>query len=158
DALATATRQLDDYARQWVEMQTAACHDQLGGEQPQAVLALRMHCLERRLDGLRTVVDVLGQADAAVVEGAVDATRGLPRLEPCDDLDALTQSMPAPPDTPQQREAVAELERKLAQAGVLREAVKYEQAEALVRDVIEGAQAVGYRPLEAEALSAQAVL
>jgi tetratricopeptide (TPR) repeat protein/predicted Ser/Thr protein kinase len=152
DALAATSRQLDDYASRWVELQGAACRDQLQGEQPQAVLALRMHCLERRLDSLHTVVDVLARADAAVVEGAVDAARGLPRLEPCDDLDALTQSMPAPPDSPQLREAVAELERKLAEARVLREAAKLDEAETLSREVLAGATELGYRPLEAEAL------
>ncbi|MCX4244347.1 protein kinase domain-containing protein [Paraliomyxa miuraensis] len=152
DALAATSRRLDDYAARWTGMQAAACQDQVRGEQPQAVLALRMHCLERRLDGLRTVVDVLAHADAAVVEGAVDAARGLARLEPCEDLDALTQAMPAPPDSPRERAEVAQLERKLAEAGVLREAMKLDQVEALCREVADGAVALGYRPLEAEAL------
>jgi len=152
DALATATRELDEYAARWVELQSAACRDEQRGEQPQAVLALRMHCLEQRLDRLRTVAELLGRADAAMVEGAVDATQGLPALEPCDDLDALTQGMPAPPDSPQLREAVAELERKLVEATVLREAAKFAEAEALGREVLASAETLGQRAVEAEAL------
>jgi eukaryotic-like serine/threonine-protein kinase len=153
DAFATTRRHLDAYAARWVALQGAACRDQLRGEQPQAVLALRMHCLERRLDGLRTVAELFARADAAVVEGAVDAARGLPELEPCDDLDALTQGMPAPPDSPALREGVAELERKLAEVAVLRQALKLGPAEALGREVLARASELGYRPVEAEALA-----
>ena len=153
DALTTATRQLDDYAERWAKMQGAACHDQLRGEQPQAVLALRMHCLQRRREGLRTMAELLAAADGAVVEGAVDVTRSLARLEPCEDLDALTQSVPAPPESPEMRRIVAEVERMLAEAKVLREAAKYTESEAMVRDALSRTTDVGYRPLEAEALS-----
>ncbi len=153
DALAATRRQLDEYADTWVQMQAAACHDQLRGEQPQAVLALRMHCLERRRDSLGAMVDLLMEADGAMVEGAIDATRGLPRLDPCDDLDALTQSMPAPPDSPQMRQEVIALERQLAKAGVWREAAAYAKAETLARDALLRAKELGYRPLEAEALA-----
>jgi tetratricopeptide (TPR) repeat protein len=152
DTLATATRQLDEYAARWVELQSAACRDEVRGEQPQAVLALRMYCLEQRLDRLRTVAELLGRADAAVVEGAVEATQDLPGLELCDDLDALTQGMPAPPDSPQLREAVAVLERKLTEASVLREAGKSSEAEALSREVLARAEELGQRAVEADAL------
>ncbi|MEM9453089.1 MAG: tetratricopeptide repeat protein [Myxococcota bacterium] len=152
DALATTTRKLDEYALRWVGMQSAACRDQLRGEQPQAVLALRMHCLERRREGLRTVAELLTVADGAVVEGAVDVTRGLAQLDPCEDLDALTQSVPAPPESPQLRRTVGELERELAKARVLRQAAKYDESEAILREALELATQTGYRPLEAEAL------
>jgi tetratricopeptide (TPR) repeat protein/tRNA A-37 threonylcarbamoyl transferase component Bud32 len=158
DAFAATARQLDDYAARWVELQGAACRDQLRGEQPQAVLALRMHCLERGLGELRTVTELLGQADAALVEGAVDAVHGLPWLEPCEDLDALTQGMPAPADSPERRTQVIELQRKLAAATVLREANKFEEAEAMAREVLASAEALGHRPVEAEALGMLAVV
>ncbi|MCA9711628.1 MAG: protein kinase, partial [Myxococcales bacterium] len=152
DSLATATRELDDYAAQWVQMQGAACRDQVQGEQPQAVLALRMHCLERRREGLRTMTELLAEADGAMVAGAVDVTRGLPWLEPCEDLDALTHSVPAPPESPQAREAVAEIERMIAEAQVLQLAAKYDESEALAQRALQRATEVGYRPFEAEAL------
>ncbi len=153
DAATTTTRQLDTYAERWVEMQSAACRDQLRGEQPQAVLALRMHCLERRRDSLDTMASLLVEADGAMVEGAIDATHGLPRLEPCEDLDALTQSMPALPESPQLREAVVEIERTIAESRVWREAAAYGKCETLARDALARATEIGYRPLEAEALS-----
>jgi len=156
DALATTTRQLDDYARRWVTMQQAACHDQLRGEQPQAVLALRMHCLERRREGLDTMAGLLVEADGAMVEGAVDATRGLPTLERCDDIDALTRSAPALPDSPELQKQVAEIERRLAESRVWREAADYAKSERLAREALAQAAAIGYRPLEAEALSLMA--
>ncbi len=152
DALAATTRHLDAYATRWVEMQSDACHDQVRGEQPQAVLALRMYCLERRREGLRTLGDLLTQADGAVVEGAVSAALGLSRLEPCADLDALTQSVPAPPDDPQLREAVAKVERMVSEGRLLREAAKFDEAEAKVREALQRSTEIGYRPVEAEAL------
>ncbi len=152
DALAATTRHLDAYAERWVQMQSDACHDQVRGEQPQAVLALRMYCLERRRQGLRTLGDLLSEADGAVVEGSVNAALGLPRLEPCADLDALTQSVPAPPDAPELREAVMKIERLVAEARVMREAAKYDESEAMVRRALEQAEQIGYRPVEAEAL------
>jgi len=153
DALNATTRSLDEYATRWVQMQGDACRDQLSGEQPQAVLALRMHCLERRRASLRTVSELLAEADAAVVEGAIDAARGLPELEICGDLDALTQSVPAPPDDPELREAVAEIERMIAEARVLRVAAKYTETEALMRQALVRAKEIDYRPIEAEALT-----
>ena len=153
DALEITNRNLDDYASHWVEMQGTACRDQVRGEQPQAVLALRMHCLDQRRENLRAVTDLLAEADAATVEGAVDAARGLPRLELCEDLDALTTSVPAPPDDPKIRERVAAIERKIAVGRAKREGGKYRETITIMREALAEAQEVEYRPAEAEALS-----
>ncbi|MEX1363699.1 MAG: tetratricopeptide repeat protein [Nannocystaceae bacterium] len=153
DALDATVERLDAYAVQWAQMQTDACRDQLRGEQPQAVLALRMHCLTRRRASLRAVADVLADADAAMVEGAIDAARGLTSLTTCEDLDALTHSVPPPSDDPQVREAVVELERRIDEGRALRDAAKFRETIELMEPAVAEAERIGFRPAEAEALS-----
>jgi serine/threonine protein kinase/tetratricopeptide (TPR) repeat protein len=142
---------MDRYASHWVEMQSDACRDQLAGEQPQAILALRMTCLARRRANLETLTDVLAAADAATVEGAVDAVRSLPNLDACADLDALTLRASSNP-TDLSDETLAPLERKLAEAKLLRAAGKYDDVLALAQDAVADAQKLGHRALEAEGL------
>jgi tetratricopeptide (TPR) repeat protein/predicted Ser/Thr protein kinase len=155
DAFVHVAGHLDGYSETWVEMQSEACRDQLAGEQPQAVIALRMACLGRRLSSLRALTDLLVEADASTVEGAVDAVRTLPRLDICADLDALTQRL-QPLEDPEQREAVDALEHTLAQAKILRAAAKYDEMLEVAHQVVERAKEIGYRPLEAEGLMLEA--
>ena len=157
DAFEATAERLDEYASAWVRMQGDACRDELRGEQPQAMLARRMHCLGRSRETLGAVTRMLAEADAEMVQGAVDVVRGLPPLSTCEDLDALTHSVPAPPDDPELRDAVAELERQIDAARVLRDAAKYPEAIAMMRPVVERAEQLGHRPVEAEALSLLAV-
>lgn len=151
DAFDHIARHLDEYAARWVQMQTQACHDQVAGEQPQAVIALRMACLGRRHQSLHALTDLLAAADASTVAGAVDAARTLPNLDVCEDLDALTTRL-QPLEDPDQREAVEALERTLAQARMLRAAAKYEDTLTAAESVVARAREIGYRPLEAEGL------
>ena len=151
DTFALVASAMDDYSAQWVRMQSAACHDQVAGEQPQAILALRMTCLSRRRANLETLSDLLARADATTVEGAVDAVRSLPPLEICEDLDALTQRLPAAP-AEADPEAVDALARKVAEAKLLRAAGKYSEVLSLSEQLVTEARELGHRPLEAEGL------
>ncbi len=151
DTFALVAAAMDDYSAQWVRMQSAACHDQVAGEQPQAILALRMTCLSRRRANLETLSDLLARADATTVEGAVDAVRSLPPLALCEDLDALTQRLPAEPSQADP-EAVDALARKLAEAKLLRAAGKYSEVLSLAEQLVADARELGHRPLEAEGL------
>ncbi|MEM6988933.1 MAG: protein kinase, partial [Myxococcota bacterium] len=142
---------LDAYALRWSAMQTAVCRDELRAEQPQAVLALRMGCLSRRLGSLNTITDLLVRADSDTVAAAVDAARGLPALDMCEDLEALTERVELVND-PETREAAEELDRLGVRANLLIAAAKLQEAKELGTQMVEFAQAAGYRRGEAEGL------
>ncbi|MFO0632116.1 MAG: tetratricopeptide repeat protein [Nannocystaceae bacterium] len=77
--------QLDDYANGWVAARTAACTaTRVTGEQSEAMMDLRMACLDRRRRELDALLVGFAEPDDAVVERAIDAARGLPPLASCD--------------------------------------------------------------------------
>jgi serine/threonine-protein kinase len=124
----------------------------LRGEQSEELLDLRMACLDRRREDLRALVDVLAQADGEVVSNAVGAARA---LEPPSSCAAALVGGRAQP-TAAQREPVAALERRLAEARALSSAGKFEAALARARPLADEARTLGYRPLIAEAVFALA--
>src|SRR5690606_39151065 len=73
---------LDEHSQRWVRLRTTACQaTRVRGEQSEAMLDLRMRCLDRRLAEIRTVTDVLGTGSPDVVNRAVDTVLGLERLD-----------------------------------------------------------------------------
>jgi hypothetical protein len=111
---------LDGYAGAWAEMHRDAClATRLRGHQSDAVLTLRMACLEQRRQSLSAVVDVLAHADVSVVERAEQAATGLPSLERCADVPALLAEVP-PPEDPAERARVLSLRAQLARVAPLR--------------------------------------
>ena len=86
---------------------------QVRGEQSAEVLDLRMSCLQERLDGLRALTDVFGDATGEVVENAVSATNALSTLDRCADVPTL-RAVIRPPDDPHTTAKVAEMRKRLA--------------------------------------------
>ncbi len=150
DAELAVRRRLDEYAEQWVGLQTQACRDQVEGTRPEAVLTLQMACLDRRRESLRALAELLGDADAQTLERAVDAATALPALDVCGDLDALT-SREGVRDVVDPAIADA-LDRELARAKVLRDAARYAEARELARAALARARTAGYRGAIADAL------
>src|SRR5690606_24741940 len=75
---------LDDYARRWLAAHRDACEaTHVRNEQSELLLDLRMTCLGRRVDELRALTRLLREADASVVDHAVEAAQSLPDVEPC---------------------------------------------------------------------------
>jgi tetratricopeptide (TPR) repeat protein/tRNA A-37 threonylcarbamoyl transferase component Bud32 len=143
---------LDEYARGWVEASTEACRaTRLRGEQTEALMSLRVVCLERRLHDLKAVTGVLATADAELVGKASDTISLLPSVRGCEDVAALNQVEP-PPDAPQAREEIERISRELAQLKALTDAGRYDQGLAVATPALKAASTLGYRPLEAEAL------
>ncbi|MBK8239957.1 MAG: serine/threonine protein kinase [Deltaproteobacteria bacterium] len=104
-AAQTVTAAIDDYTAAWIDARTAACTaTRVTGEQSEAVMDVRMRCLERRRTELDALLAGLVAADDAAVEHSIDAVHGLARLEQCN---APDEAAPAAPD----REAVAITER-----------------------------------------------
>ena len=146
----------DHYRDGWVAMNTSACRaTRVRGGQTEAVLELRMVCLDRRLDEVRSLVDLLaapgsGDQAAHVIERAVPAAYALSDLSACADVPALTAVRP-PPTDPAARRTARALAGRLAAARAQKDAGRYDAALAASEKVLTAAGPLGYRPLEAEA-------
>jgi tetratricopeptide (TPR) repeat protein len=149
---------LDEYARAWTTLHEEACTaTNIRGEQTEAVLSLKMTCLDLRLRELRKMTALLSEADAKLAAGAAEAVLGLSSVRSCDDVATLTGRAPLPED-PAARSAISSLSEQLAEVNALRLAGQYPPALERVGGVIDQARPLKYRPLEAEALYQKAVL
>ncbi len=147
--LTKVTGTLDDYAAGWVQMRTEACEaSTVRGEQSAEVLDLRMECLDHRLMGLDATIEVLLDADTAVVERAVDMVSGLPGLSRCADIESLRAAVP-PPEDPQLALAVEESRRALVRADARLEVGRHDEALAIL-DGIEASPAFEHPPVQVE--------
>jgi tetratricopeptide (TPR) repeat protein len=152
DAWAGVKDALDTYASQWVAAQRGACEaTRLRAEASEDVLSARTACLERRRSELKALTGVLAEADALVVERAVEAVRGLSELGPCAQEAPLAAGVPPPADTTVAAR-VEGLRTSLSRARALRISGQYAGGLAVATPVAAEARALGYRPLEAEAL------
>lgn len=142
---------LDGYARQWVAAHTEACEaTHRRGEQSAQMLDLRMACLEGRRREIRAVTDLMARADAPVARNAVALAAGLSGLAACADPRALLAVAP-PPDDPATLARLDEVRSWLAEGKALETSGKYGEAFALSERAVHAADALGYRPLAAEA-------
>jgi tetratricopeptide (TPR) repeat protein/tRNA A-37 threonylcarbamoyl transferase component Bud32 len=148
---------LDDYTTAWVIAREEACEATHRGEQSGELLDLRMACLDERLTHVKATVDVLANADQAVVDKAVQAVTSLPTLERCADIETLTANV-RPPDDPEVAERVEQLGVRLAEARALQAAGKYAEGLELANTVVAEAQSLDYEPLMVRAWLAQGIL
>ena len=149
DAWSRAAARLDDYGAAWAGAYGEACAaTRIRGELSEAVMDLRMACLDRRLQELAGLVDMFERADAKIVEKAVDAAADLPDLAACADVEALLGG-PAPPAAAIREEA-AGLAGRLAQARALQRAGKDKDALARLGPLAEEASALGEPRLTVE--------
>jgi tetratricopeptide (TPR) repeat protein len=152
DAYQRVEKALNAYAQGWATMQTESCRaTKIRGEQSAELLDLRTACLDRRLDELRAETDLFARADAKVVENAVQATGALTDLDECANVVSLRAPLP-PPTDPVAKAKIVEVRRRLAEAKALLEAGKYNEGIAVAAPAADEARAIGYRPLEGEAL------
>jgi eukaryotic-like serine/threonine-protein kinase len=151
DAFAGVARAVDRYASEWTAQHDDACEaTRVRGEQSAELLDLRMECLSERLDELRAQLDEFASADGEVVERAPSIARALPPPSSCGDAAALRAPV-RPPDG-RSRRRVESLRRELARVRALWQAGRYAQADPAAEAAVREAQAVGYRPVEGEAL------
>jgi eukaryotic-like serine/threonine-protein kinase len=148
---AAVQTELDDYTRAWAGQHRDACEaTRLRGEQSEAILDLRMACLDRRLHEVEIVTRTLLDADAGVVEHAVTAAHALGWLGACADLDALQSRVRLPHD-PALREAIETGHTRLAEAMILDAAGRYTEALAIADEVATQAKTLEHAPLAAAA-------
>ncbi len=155
DVQHTVETTLDRYTASWVDMHHASCEaTRIRGSQSELLLDLRSTCLDRNLDELREKVAVLVSGDRATLERGIAVVQGLPALDQCADVAALTAPVPLPA-SPEARAKVADLRKQLARARALVDAAKFTEAAQLAASIVQQAARLQYRPLEAEALFAQ---
>ncbi len=148
-ALAQAEEQLDDYAQAWAKMHTDACTaTTIRAEQSPQLLDLRMACLHRAAVELRSVIAVLADADAKVVQKSHELTSGLPPLARCADTDALAAEVEPPDDAEAERVEAARV--RLAEADARNKAGRFSAANEALEEARELLHGVRYVPVQAE--------
>ena len=148
ETLTRTNQVLDAYARKWTTMRIEACEaTKVRGEQSEALLDLRMQCLDRRLAQMDALVKVFSdEPTAEVVDEAVKAAYGLPALDQCADGKALSATIPPPTDKAR-RAKLAALQTDLARVNALTLANRHQQAMAEAEQIVTLAREFGHAPL-----------
>ncbi len=147
---------LDRYAEQLREGRRDACEATLvQDEQPEAVMVKRLRCLDIRQHQLDAHVELLEQADPAIVERSIDLAHELGPVRPCANPQTLALEA-APPDDPTARAEVEQIRDGLARVRALTIAGRYTQAHTQTDDWLARARASGHDPVLIEALNERA--
>ncbi|MFV8750334.1 protein kinase domain-containing protein [Nannocystaceae bacterium ST9] len=151
DSATRVIASLDRWAEQWSTSRRDACEaSEVRREQSTDMLDRRMACLDQRLHGFTALVELFGEADAAVIEKAVEAAESLPRLAPCSDRAWLSATQ-RPPEDPASAESVEAIERDAARVHAWVEGGKASDARGLAEDIDARARALAWPAAEAEA-------
>jgi tetratricopeptide (TPR) repeat protein len=150
---------LSAYLAGWQAMHTEACEaTRVRGEQSDQVLTLRMACLERRRREVRAFVEVLTTTSSPEqVRAAPEAVEALTPVSVCANTDGLSAQV-APPERVETVKAVDAVRDTLAQARVLMDLSRFDDASVMVAKAREQATATGYPPVVAEGLALQGAL
>ncbi len=113
------TAALDLFTTAWAQGYEDACRaHRVRGEQSDTLFDRRMRCLQRRLEVVDAIVEVLEAPDASMVAAAERAGGSFPDLRTCADVDALAVAVP-PPDAPDVRPVWERLLMELDRADAL---------------------------------------
>ncbi len=141
---------IDDYTQDWAQQHTAICEaTRVQGEQSEALLDVRMMCLDRRRGELSALIDVLGTADDTIVLAGVGAVEQLRRPEPC----AVAQPgvEPVVPEDPLRRVPFVEIRDQLDRAGAVTAAGRHAEGGELAQEAGDRAAREGFVHLRARA-------
>jgi tetratricopeptide (TPR) repeat protein/tRNA A-37 threonylcarbamoyl transferase component Bud32 len=142
---------LDAYAASWSTARVDAClATHVRGEQSPHLLDLRMRCLDRRLEALRSTVGLLEGADENVAMHVFEIATSLRPVTSCD-ARALDGPIEPPTDAATAR-LVDEAESQLGRARALSAAGKLPVALAAASAAVATADRAGFAPLRAQAL------
>jgi eukaryotic-like serine/threonine-protein kinase len=146
------SRQLAGWAREY----RAACEaTHVRHQQSDALLDLRMACLERARHGATSLVTLLGEAAPETVDRAVGAAAAAVDTFGCADAAQLTAAVPTPRDPAQARE-VAAIRDEIDRIDGLSRVGRAKDSLAAARALVPRARAVGYAPMTAAATLASA--
>ncbi len=153
DAVATG---LAAWADAWVAGHTEACEaTNVRREQSEALLDRRMQCLRAQTVELTAVLDGLANADAAVIEHAVDLVDGLPDVAHCADTEALSSAVPLPADEDARAE-VEQVHAEFVALDVERELGRYAGLAPRMDELVRRAEAAAHAPTLADVLDQRA--
>ncbi len=141
---------LDAWVGGWTDMRREACEaTHVHREQSPELLDKRMACLDRQRRSLVATVALLQQADADIVQHAVEAVAALPPLADCGDAERLMRREVQPSGSP---ELLAKVEDLLAEAAAAQAAVQDTAALRLVESALALAREHGFVRAEIAAL------
>jgi len=143
---------IDAYGERWAAAHREACEaTHVRHELSSEAFDLQMRCLDRRFDGLTATLAVLtDNPDSVVVDRSVSVAGALPRIEGCEDLEALRAATPLPED-PKTRERIDTLAREMDRCVASRKAGKLETGLTCAEEVIDDIRDVAYLPQLADA-------
>jgi serine/threonine protein kinase/tetratricopeptide (TPR) repeat protein len=151
DASDRVARALDSYTQRWTTMQVQSCEaTRVQGKQSEELLDLRTQCLDQRLSEVRTLSQLFAHATPSIVETSVSAVAKLAPLDRCAEATLLRAPMRPPNDAV--RAQAQQLRTQLASSEGLRNAGRIADARARLDHIVADAHALGYAPVEAEAL------
>lgn len=146
--------ELERYTTDWSAMRVDACAaTHVRGEQSEALLDLRMGCLDRRLQEVEALLHELQQIDRTTIERIVSGRYDFTPISTCADVASLRNPVPLP-DKPEMRVRVEALYRELAALKAREFIGKYSEILPAARAAVETARTLHYEPSEAEAFSA----
>jgi tetratricopeptide (TPR) repeat protein/predicted Ser/Thr protein kinase len=151
DSWQAVERTLDEYTRDWVAMRTEACNSTVRGEQSKVVHDLRMRCLDRRLDEVAAIVDIMSKPSAPIVESAASAAHNLTPLSGCANIEALTAPTPIP-DNPVTRRRVEQVTKQLDAIRAMEQFGNFSEVRVRAEEAVRAAAETNYLPVQAEAL------
>jgi tetratricopeptide (TPR) repeat protein/predicted Ser/Thr protein kinase len=138
---------LDRFADDWAATREAVCRLEVEDSGLDATQRARaLDCLGVQSSEFRTFTERLMEADAAVVQTAVQTAARLPEPVTCTDPSALARQ---PDIEGERREELSEIRRELARAKIYRTTRDYERAEASLGDLRERAKLLEHAVLVA---------
>ena len=141
---------LDGFWVAWTSQWHSACEaTHVHHEQSAELLDLRMSCLDGRRQRFDALVHLLLDADADIVDNAVEAALALPDLQACADAGALRLRAPLPDDEGT-RLQIDDIRVRIAHAAALDDAGKATEATAIAELAADRANELEYPPLVAE--------
>jgi tetratricopeptide (TPR) repeat protein len=165
------THSLDDYSNEWISTAVDSCKaTRVRGEQNEEALSLRQSCLDRRLEELRALAQVLTTADAELVENADKLPSGLEPLHRCSNVAALRAPGLAPSEpadkVDEEHQLIAEAKAELIAGRLFPSLNAAKKAERLADElhytpwkaevlIVEGATLTGAGSLEESAAACQ---
>ena len=155
DAWATVDRTLDTYVDRWSAMHRDACAARHSGAQSDALVDLRLRCLDHSLEEATELGRLLTHADAEMVSRVSRGVLSLGAIDECADVTSLASETALPAD-PNRRREVDRLRSQLSRSAALALAGRYKEQVTSLVTLVPEIVAVGYAPLTGEALYAQA--
>ncbi len=135
-----ASSLLDAYAGEWSAMRRETCEaTRVEGTQSEALLDLRMSCLDQRLQELDSLLELFSDADRADewIPQSVKAVSDLPYIGQCADARSLLTVVP--PANDQERELAQQIQKELTRIDALlslrQKDQAYEAVQALEADL-----------------------